>query len=350
MYSAGQVTLATFLGGPLGGGWLMALNYKRLGEPAKMRRAIGFSVLAMAAVIAMGFVLGNQAAWALALVPILVMRELAKALQGAAYSRHVAAGGSRGSSWRAAGLGAVSLVIYSGAIFGVLVIDLVVHRPEDVVMVGGTSVFYTDGVPRAEAEAVGEELLAIQHIGRDARRSVEVTRDGDRRVIAFVVKELAFSDDEVQLEYHQFAGPLSRKIYGGAPVDVWFLDSGLRPHTKLSWETRPRSLDLGDGHTVVFLQGIQETEARGVAKVLQDVGVFRPGHNATVTVKTVGSRYVVAFTVNSNAVKDATFHTRLHRLAQPCSDQAFGGKPVDIWLYGRDGNPPLNLYWESRPK
>jgi len=350
MYSPGQVALATFVGGPLAGAWLMAVNYKRLAEPAKMRRAIGLGVLGTAAVIALGFAVGNQATWLLALLPIFAMRELARALQGAAYSRHVAVGGSRGSSWRAAGVGGASLVIYLGVVFGVFAIDLVMTRPSAPVMIGGTSVFYTDGVPRAEAEAVGEQLLAIQHLGRDTRRSVEVTRDGDRRVVAFVMKEVAFSDDEVQVAYHLFAEPLSRKVYGGAPVDVWFLDGDMRAHTELSWETRPRVLDLGDGHRVVYLQGIQETEARAVAKVLEDRGMFRPGHTMSVTVKMAGSRHVVALGATRDAVKDAALRTWLHGLAQPCSDQAFSGQPVDIWLHVQEGSPPTNLYWESRPK
>lgn len=349
MYSARQVAFATFLGGPLGGGWLMAVNYKRLAEPAKMRWAIGLSVLAMAALIAIGFAVGNQAAWVLALLPILAMRELAKALQGAAYSRHVAAGGSRGSSWRVAGVGVVSLAIYLGLIYGVLTIVFLTTGPHEVVMIGGTSVFYTDGIARAEAGTVGEELLAIQHLGRDTRRSVEVTRDRDRRVVAFVMKEVAFSDDEVQVAYHQFAEPLSRKVYSGAPLDIWFLDGNMQPHTKLSWETRPRSIDLGDDHRVVYLQGIQDTEARGVAKVFQDHGMFRPGHKMSVTVKAVGSRYVVALTANSNAVRDVALRTWLQGLAQPCSDQAFGGKPVDIWLYAEAGSRPVNLSWKSLP-
>ena len=38
-------------------------------------------------------------------VPPFVMWGLAQSLQGAAYNRYVAAGGSRGSTWRVAGLG-----------------------------------------------------------------------------------------------------------------------------------------------------------------------------------------------------------------------------------------------------
>jgi hypothetical protein len=41
-------------------------------------------------------------------------------------------------------------------------------------MVGGTSVVYTDGVPRAEAEPVGEQLITIQHVPRDRRLSSSI--------------------------------------------------------------------------------------------------------------------------------------------------------------------------------
>lgn len=81
MYSPGQVALATFLGGPLGGGWLMAVNYKRLGEPAKMRAAIGLSVLAMAAQVAIGCAIPGRLAFLLLLlwfVPTFVMWGLAQ--------------------------------------------------------------------------------------------------------------------------------------------------------------------------------------------------------------------------------------------------------------------------------
>ena len=40
MYSAVQVATATVLGGPFGGAWLIALNYKRLDAPRKARTAL----------------------------------------------------------------------------------------------------------------------------------------------------------------------------------------------------------------------------------------------------------------------------------------------------------------------
>jgi hypothetical protein len=240
MYSAGQVALATFLGGPLGGGWLMALNYKRLGEPGKAPIAIVLSVLAMAALIAIGLVAGQGAVLWLMIVPVFVVSQLAKFLQGAAYDRHVALGGSRGSRWRAAGLGVVSLAIYFAAIVGTIIIHFVATVP-DKVMIGENSVFYTDGVPRSEAQMVGEELVALDHHRMDAKWGVEVTRDGHRPVVAFIFPRAKdISDHNIQTFLHQLAEPLSRKLYGGAPVDVWLVNGMFRPRAKLSWESRPR--------------------------------------------------------------------------------------------------------------
>jgi hypothetical protein len=239
MYSAGQVGLATFLGGPVGGGWLMALNYKRLGEPGKARMTIGLSVLAMAVLAAIGLVTpGRSMSW-LAIVAIVAMRRLAKSLQGAAYDRHVAAGGSRGSSWRAAGLGVASLAICFGAITGVAAIHAVATAPDEVV-VGDSNVRYTDGATRAEAQAVGDALVELGYLETGKRATVQVTLDHGRHVVEFVVQDFVFSNGQTQQQIHELADQLSRKAFAGAKVDLWLTDDELEPHIKLTWEARPR--------------------------------------------------------------------------------------------------------------
>lgn len=68
--------------------------------------------------------------------------------------------------------------------------------------------------------------------------SAAVTRDGDRRVVAFSMQDRP--SDDVQLRYHRVAEPLSREVYDGAPVDIWFTDDEMQHCIKRSWETRPR--------------------------------------------------------------------------------------------------------------
>jgi hypothetical protein len=241
IYSPGRITLATLIGGPLGGSWLMALNYKRFAEPRNARMAIALGALGTAAAIALWLTIGGGAALWLWIAPVIAVGMLAPLLQGIAYDRHIAVGGRRGSSWRAAGVGAVSLAVYLAVILGSMAIQFVATMPNKV-MFGGKNVFYADGASRVEAEMVGKELAAREPNPDTSRWAVEVRRDGKRPVIAFIVPvgHMKLSDKQAQSNFHEVAEPLSRAVYGGAPVDIWLIDGFFRPHVKLSWESRPR--------------------------------------------------------------------------------------------------------------
>lgn len=129
MYSAAQVAVATVLGGPLGGAWLIALNYKRLDAPRKARTAIILGLIAMAAVSAIALVASYGVMRLLVMIPGIVVAGLAGLLQGPGYTRHVAVGGKRGSSWRAVGAGAVCLPIHLVPIVGAPITHLLASLP-----------------------------------------------------------------------------------------------------------------------------------------------------------------------------------------------------------------------------
>lgn len=350
MYSPGQVTLAAFLGGPLGGGWLLALNYRRLAEPGKARAAIALSVLALAALGTVAFLLPEGAASPLAIVPVVTMLWVARQLQGRAYERHVAVGGSAGSSWRAAGVGLVGAVITLAAFVAIGIGAAMLSAPHGIT-VGNARVLYTGGATRVEAEAVGQELLA-QGYGREgARFTVELTRDRGRNVVAFVMTDAARSDDRTQLEFHRLAESLSDKAFEGSQVDIWLTDSGLEPRVKLRWEARPRSIDLGGGNTITYQQGATELEARGVAEALENLHHFEPGANVSAVVKRVSLRPVVELFFADAAFTDpAPVMATYRRFLEPLSSEAFGGKPVDVWLDTVKGEPRIKLVWEDRAR
>lgn len=221
MYGADQVCFATFLGGSVGGGWLMTLNYQRLGEPAKAHLATGLSVLAMAALIAIGLAIPSLPTLLLLwFVPTFVMWWLAQSLQGAAYNRHVAAGGSRGSTWRVAGLGVASLAMCCGGTVcyeAATEPDAVISGPMHEVMIGESSVLYTLDVTQAEAQRVGEELAALEYLPRTDRGgyvvpwAAAVTREGDRRVVAFSMQNRP-SDDVRANRTNECAGVRLERI------------------------------------------------------------------------------------------------------------------------------------------
>jgi hypothetical protein len=239
LYSPGEVALATVFGGPLGGAWLLARNYRRLDARRKAYAALAIGALAMAAVVAIGLLIPPTGVVFLLLFPPIVAIALAERLQGADHVRHAVIGGRTRSSWRALGVGVALIPIYLAPILGGAIVHLVADSP-DMMMVGGNRVYYTAGVVPAEARKVGQELAILDPDSHGGPWSFEVTRDGDRPVIGVVIPQREIVDPAADRAGRRLAERLSRAVYGGAPIDVWLLGSELQPRVKLRWESRPQ--------------------------------------------------------------------------------------------------------------
>jgi len=121
IYTPGQIAWATFLGSALGGGILIAINYKRLNKDDQIAKAIvlivlGFVILLIASAVWAAspiIVSGSQAA---------IMYFLAGNWQGKDITEHINLGGKVASSWGATGAGLIGAVaaIMLLAFFGIL--------------------------------------------------------------------------------------------------------------------------------------------------------------------------------------------------------------------------------------
>ena len=118
VYSVNQIATATVLGTVLAGGWLMAANYRVMGQEDQSRQAIGWSiagfVVLLGVIVALpgdlsdfGATIASSVACAVAL------RALAEAQFGKLLERHEAAGGTQHSWGRVVVLG----VLFSAILF-----------------------------------------------------------------------------------------------------------------------------------------------------------------------------------------------------------------------------------------
>jgi hypothetical protein len=122
LYTSKHVALATFLGTPLGGAVVMALNENRIGR-------LGAAIkTALAGLVATGFLLtiglvvpDNVPTFPISIGSLFVMSAIAKSRQVGFVTQHYAAGGKRGSGWAAAGIGLLSLFVVLIPLIGVLV-------------------------------------------------------------------------------------------------------------------------------------------------------------------------------------------------------------------------------------
>ncbi len=116
LFDSTSVAIATFLGSPLAGTGLMALNYRRMGKKNSAIAAfvIGLAVTGLA--IAFANLIPPYLTTAVAIGLVVGTKNAAKTLQGAAVEEHVRKGGEMASRWAAAGLGLALLAILLGGV------------------------------------------------------------------------------------------------------------------------------------------------------------------------------------------------------------------------------------------
>jgi len=121
LYTSKHVALATFLGTPLGGAVVMALNEHRLGRASAAITTLLAGLVATGFLFTIGFLLPDSfPRLPISIGPLLVMAAVAKSRQGALVAQHFAANGKHGSGWAAAGIGVLSLIAVLVPLVGVL--------------------------------------------------------------------------------------------------------------------------------------------------------------------------------------------------------------------------------------
>lgn len=123
LYTSKHVALATFLGTPLGGAVLMALNEHRIGRASAAIKTLLAGVVATGFLLTLGLVVpDNIPTFPISIGSLFVMSAIAKSRQGALVTQHFSAGGKRGSGWAAAGIGILSLFVVMVPLVGILVV------------------------------------------------------------------------------------------------------------------------------------------------------------------------------------------------------------------------------------
>ena len=119
-YTERAILIATFIGGPLAGGYLIAKNFGAFGQPVKKKLAwlitIGVLLLVFGSALLPFFDAIPGIAYSL--VFCLSAHFLARKFQGHQLYQHQAAGGAFYGTGRAVAVGFISLVLMLALIFG----------------------------------------------------------------------------------------------------------------------------------------------------------------------------------------------------------------------------------------
>jgi hypothetical protein len=216
LYAVGHIATATFLGSPLAGCILMALNYRRL-DPDKSVLTIILGILATGILLAFVFVLPDN--FPNAVLPAAytgAMAWVAEMKQGPAIRTATAAGEPKASHWRAIGIGLATLISLMLVLFAI-----VFSLPEDKVTFGPNQqqeIYFEEGATEQDARKLYAVLAESKFFG-DRPASAYLKREKSGWLVTLVVVDGAWNDPDVVVFFEAIAAELSTTL-GGAPVTI----------------------------------------------------------------------------------------------------------------------------------
>ena len=337
LYSVAAITFAAFMGAPIGASWLMAINYRRTGQPDKASTSLLAGLGATILAFVIGYLVPQTMALPLGIGVLFGTRGVAQSLQGPLLDKHLREGGAFESNWKVFGIGLVFLVVYCAAIFGVgYGVDYVAAINSRITLGAQCQVYYKDGASRQDAEALGK---ALQQIGFETDRpsGVRLSKKDGKTAVAFVVKE-GFWDKAGTADSFEEIGREIAPSIGGFPLTVRLVNS--------HWETK-KEMTVGKvstaSHLELYYYGTAtESEANSLAKALEAEGMGAD-HRVSVFLTKGGDETAITFIVRDGLWDDpaqvANYQEFLRKIAP-----SVGGLPVTLRL----ANSATEVKTESR--
>ncbi len=120
-YSQRAITIATYFGGPLAAGYLVKKNYETLGQPDNAKKSLIIGVVSTLLIFAGIFSIPEDIIDKIpnALIPLIytgIIYLIVERVQGESLKIHKEYGGEFYSGWKAAGVGAIAMLILASGI------------------------------------------------------------------------------------------------------------------------------------------------------------------------------------------------------------------------------------------
>jgi hypothetical protein len=227
LFDSRAVALATFLGAPLAGSILMALNYRRLHRGGAAAAILAAGTILTAGAVFSSLAVPGPAARVWPILMSLLMMYGARVFQGAGVERHVRSGGGLGSRWVASGLGVAFALPFLFYMFYPADASRITVGTRDVII-------YSGSATQQDAQALGQALRETGYF-TDKGFTVVMAKGKGGAAVSFVVRDGAWNDSEVVTGVKEMARSIAPSA-GGLPLKVRLVDSELKTKREASIE------------------------------------------------------------------------------------------------------------------
>lgn len=192
----------------------------------------------------------------------------------------------------------------------------------------GTEVYYKDGVTEAQADKLGESLVASGFADGNLK-SVQFTKDGDVYVFKMVIKEEFLEDETMQGVFNFFPKELSD--YMDLPVDLHLCDNSfntLEVH-KLS---DARKTINAKATEIRYTKNVTLQEAEKLKDFLIEYGFSTDENEKTVELDKKEGKYIFKMVIDKSKVDDKATVSLLTFFKGQLSKTAFNNQPVKVHM------------------
>lgn len=192
----------------------------------------------------------------------------------------------------------------------------------------GTEVYYKDDVSEAQAEKLGESLVA-SGFADGGTKSVQFLKDGDTYIFKMVIKEEFLNDKSMESVFNIFPKELSD--YMDLPVDLHLCDDGfntLRVH-KL---TDAIQTIMAKATEVRYTKNVTLSEAEKLKDYLIEFGFSNDETSKTVALDKEGNTYLFKLVMDKSQIDDKNTVGLLFMFKEKLSENVFNNQPVKIHI------------------
>ena len=326
LFDAGSVWLATFLGSPLAGGALMAINDRRMGKDFSRPALNAAGIAALTFLVA--FTMPGWAATGVTIGSIFAMKAMAESMQGAAVNEHVRLGGRKDSRWTAAGIGLVFLLAIAAVTVAAPLGWESWKNGRKVVLGSKDEVYYRGSATRNDAIALGTSLQTAGYFS-DRGFKVILDKDSNGTAVSFTFTQPIWNQPAA-VEVMEDLGRKIAPAVGGFPIHVRLLDTSRAIRNDVvvgKVQVAPPA--GGKADTVYYYGAATELQAEALGDALQKRAYFK-GSGLSVVLSKNDTVMALTLAVSDNALAPRYvpwFKTLVRDVAV-----SVGGLPIELRL------------------
>jgi hypothetical protein len=328
LFDSTSIALATFLGSPVAGTGLIALNYRRLGKDRSAATAFVIGIAATGLALGFGSFIPSYATSAVAVGLFVATWNASKSLQAATIGSHVQHGGRLGSRWVASGIGLCVLPLIVCSATAVLVAKGTTSK---IIIGNRDEVYYSGSATKRNAMQLGEALKNIGYF-RDAGVVVLLSKKPPGASVTFVVRDGAWNQPRMVSAFEEIGREVAPAV-GGFPIKIRLANSS-RDTMK---EMVVGRAVIGTKDEIFYYGASTEQEAKALGQSLASAG-FLQDRGVSVFLNKQDGSTTLSFVVSEGSwdvPQNLAIFVALARQAAP----AIGGLPLKLRLE----NPRLEV-------